>query len=61
MSGDLGNWHVSPVNDLKEHILNGTWCWCEPVVEDRGGEGVWVIHNAADGREFFEEKGAKYE
>lgn len=52
-SGEIGNWHMTPINDLKDHINKGTWCWCEPVIEDRI-EGALVIHNAADGREFWE-------
>lgn len=38
-----------PLNDLKPHIESGAWCHCQPRIE-----GDVVIHNAYDGREFFE-------
>jgi hypothetical protein len=38
---------VIPVNDLREHSLAD--CWCQPFDD----EGV-LVHNSADGREFFE-------
>lgn len=41
-------WHVVPLNDLREHDLNGS-CWCKPADD----EGVW-IHHSMDGREAFE-------
>ncbi len=40
-------YHVYPVNDLKEHELEGTDCWCHPDVVD----GCVVVHNSFDGRE----------
>lgn len=42
---------VYPVDDLKEHVVSGRVCWCEPeydVVYDV------VIHNSMDQREKFE-------
>lgn len=42
--------HVYPPNDLKEHVLKGTRCWCFPEVNEEG----MVIHKSADGREDFE-------
>jgi GAF domain-containing protein len=36
--------------------ITGLRCWCEPVVKDEG-VGTLVIHNSADGREFYEEDG----
>jgi len=44
-------YHVTPVNDLKEHEEKST-CHCSPTVElieDCGD--MLVIHNAYDGRE----------
>jgi hypothetical protein len=43
--------HVYPVNDLKPHCTDSPVCWCEPVID-----GALIIHNAADGREFFEDE-----
>ena len=49
--------HIYPLNDLKEHDLIGTDCWCEARIEFKdpmNGEyyatGL-VIHNAGDFRE----------
>lgn len=46
--------HVLPINDLKTHIEVGTYCHCKPQKRDEAG-GTLVIHNAYDGREFFEQ------
>jgi len=50
-----------PLNDLREHEIQGTMCWCNPRVEWRDvktgafmPEAV-VIHHAADCREAVEE------
>ncbi|MCB7127972.1 MAG: hypothetical protein J3T61_00335 [Candidatus Brocadiales bacterium] len=43
--------HVYPINDAKEHDLNGDGCWCHPRVTD----GV-VVHNSLDRREAYEGK-----
>ena len=43
--------HVIPLDDLKLHVESGEWCHCEPRITE---DGV-VIHNAYDGREFFED------
>lgn len=49
----MDNWHVTPVNDLKEHE-ESKYCWCHPKSE-RQSNGNWVIvHNAMDGRELKE-------
>ena len=46
-----GDWiDVLPNNDLKPH-LPGASCRCRPRIEEAGR---LVIHNAWDGREFFE-------
>lgn len=42
--------HIWPLNDLREHQLSAQ-CWCKPYQDT-----LLVIHNAADGREFFEEE-----
>lgn len=55
--------HVSPINDLNEHILKCEFptdglpycrCPCNPAYQIEG-EGVLVIHNSFDGREVLEE------
>lgn len=46
--------HVTPTNDLKEHIEEGTQCWCNPELDYSGAE-IIVIHNSADGREYLEQ------
>lgn len=43
-------YHVLPINDLKPHI-DHAGCKCEPAVSS---DGELIIHNAWDGREFFE-------
>lgn len=50
-------YHILPVNDLKPHAESGTRCACAPVVsENHDNTGhTLVIHNAYDGREFFED------
>lgn len=45
--------HVLPVNDLKDHE-DGFSCWCRPRIERQVNGNTLVIHNSADGREFFE-------
>lgn len=53
--------HIYPVNDLREHELEGTMCWCNPEVlwnDPETGEAYsegLVIHNLADRREVVEE------
>ena len=48
MTLDRPDWHVVPLNDLREHEANGS-CWCKPTLD----EGVW-LHHSMDGREAFE-------
>ena len=43
---------VLPVNDLKPHLESAA-CKCAPRVES-AESGTVVIHNAYDGREFYE-------
>lgn len=43
--------HVYPVDDLKEHVLVGTNCWCRPEIDEC--ENL-VIHNSLDRREVYE-------
>ncbi len=45
---------IYPLQDLREHVVEGTECWCEPYVEPGEGNEILVIHNAADERERFE-------
>ncbi len=41
--------HVYPIQDLRDHILEGAMCWCKPTVD----EDV-IVHNSMDDREDFE-------
>lgn len=50
---DSENYHVLPVDDIKEHNSSGQYCRCQPEIRQES-EGTLVIHNAYDGREFFE-------
>ena len=43
-----GNYHVMPLDDLREHEFVS--CWCHPDVDDDG----LVIHHSMDRREAFE-------
>lgn len=52
-SMDLPTNHIYPVGDIKPHVINGSACWCEPYIDT---DHDLAIHNAADGREFFEEE-----
>lgn len=54
--------HISPVNDLKEHDLECKFpaigypfceCECNPSYKEEG-DGFLIIHNSFDGRENFE-------
>ena len=49
-----GDIHVYPVNDLREHVLTGTDCPCEPEVEVIGAV-LLIAHNAFDHREIVEQ------
>lgn len=50
-------WHTYPVNDLKEHVVNGLKvCWCNPRIEKQPNDGLLVLHNSKDGRELKEKK-----
>lgn len=56
------SWHVYPTNDEREHVTDGSECWCQPLVEYIDPEthmpypdGSLVIHNSADCREIVEE------
>ncbi len=44
--------HVYPVNDFRQHVLEGATCWCRPEVDE---EYMLVIHNSMDRREEYEE------
>lgn len=47
------NWHILPINDLKEHEEIST-CECMPKVEIQGNGDLLIIHNSFDGREIIE-------
>lgn len=42
--------HIWPINDIRKH-QQSAHCWCKPTCDTE-----LIIHNAADGREFFEEE-----
>ena len=44
--------HVYPINDLYPHEIENNNCVCEPNIEENG---LLVIHNSFDGREYAEE------
>lgn len=46
------NWHVLPVNDIKEHKEDST-CECKPKVIFENGDMIF-IHNSYDKREHME-------
>lgn len=45
--------HIEPLRDLKPHIMSEA-CKCEPRVEVLENGNRLVVHNAYDGREFYE-------
>ena len=47
--------HVFPIDDIEEHKLEGTQCWCCPEIKEAHGQ-IIVIHNAFDGRTLKEEE-----
>lgn len=51
-----GIYHVLPYRDLKEHE-DGERCWCKPKVERYNNGNTLIVHNSADGREFYEGEG----
>ena len=44
--------HIYPINDLREHVLDGALCWCSPTYEE---EFDLYLHNSMDRREEYEE------
>lgn len=49
----METWHVLPTDDSRRHSQH-LHCKCEPRVEVQPNGDKVVIHNAWDGREFFE-------
>lgn len=49
--------HVYPLNDLKDHVIEGPDCWCHPE-PDHIYPNV-IVHNSMDGREQYETKERK--
>lgn len=47
--------HVIPAGDLRAHECSGD-CWCKPLIDD---EDDLIVHNSMDGRERYEDDGAK--
>jgi hypothetical protein len=49
-------YHVTPNNDLKRHSMSENIpCACQPRTEQAPEGHRLIIHNAYDGREFYEE------
>ena len=48
----LDDFHIIPINDLKEHLRNQN-CWCNPEVKEDFPPYL-VIHNSLDKREYCE-------
>lgn len=46
-------YHIYPVNDTKEHLLESTLCDCSPCVFFENGE-MLIVHHSYDGREGLE-------
>ena len=46
--------HVYPINDLRQHVLVGVDCPCEPIVTVAGAV-LKISHNAFDHREIVEQ------
>ena len=47
------DWHLLPLNDLKEHE-ESTTCECEPKIEFTENGDMIIKHNSFDGREAIE-------
>jgi len=47
-------YHIYPVEDLKDHTIDGTTCECAPVIKQEESGDLLVIHNSYDGREGLE-------
>lgn len=47
-------WHITPNNDLYEHIENST-CKCLPKSEILENGDIMIIHNSYDRREVIEQ------
>ncbi len=43
--------HVYPLDDLREHVVEGRNCWCCP---DYDEEYDILVHHSLDGREEYE-------
>ncbi len=49
--GMIDKWHVYPINDLRDHdVEGGVGCWCKPLEDE---EGI-IVHNSMDRREGYE-------
>ena len=49
----MGDVHVIPVNDLREHVSDGEECWCRPEIEYVLGGSI-ITHHSMDRREEYE-------
>lgn len=54
----METFHTYPVNDLIEHVIDGSDCPCgprtDPIECDDGSIGWHVVHHSLDGREHGE-------
>ena len=46
-----GYTHTLPLEDIRDHEVGTTKCWCRPEIDE---EFRIVVHQSADGREKFE-------
>lgn len=46
--------HVYPIDDMKEHKLDGMDCECDPNVIIEQNSDIIIVHNSFDGREGIE-------
>jgi hypothetical protein len=54
MTTAINQVHVLPIRDLKPHT-EALFCRCQPRVEQQSaGDLPMIVHNAYDGREFYE-------
>ena len=53
-ANNVGDLHVVPMNDLRDHVTNAE-CWCNPTQDDECLD-VWV-HHSMDRREHTIEQG----
>jgi len=53
MNEEENIWHVTPINDLEEH-LESSMCKCDPEIKVIENGNVVIVHNSFDGKEAVE-------